>query len=500
MKMNVKQLILGLYFLASLASGSPFSEILDFESRLKENGVTSEAHAEILRELIFKAQTLQKADIAAEVKKDDAEDKLNRLFQIKVLARESNLDTSSIVVSLKRKALMSLRYVEDLIAENYNSKVTKKRTDVLIPFEGDGIFNQSTSKTIDLGTLKSGDVLLIRGDSIISATIGRVSESPYIHSHIGMVYVDEKTAERFFVESLAHTGVVLTPLEKAFDHSYSRINVYRAKDEKVAQEAGRFAYETAIFSVNNDNAFGFDFSMDMSSFPPVSKMVSGNIVKYAFDASNKEQCRFFCSKFIAFSFAEANESDLLVPKFPGAFRSKVDPILRTIDIPDQIRTTFFPGDIDVDPGFNLVHEYRNPNMTIASRIDDAVLDETMRQIANGKILKIGTVEYVFGKMILSVVQSKIPNQLLRKFGIKISRHTTVGMTLGLVGLQKILSDVKGTLESKHKTGVIDLNKLNFAELSELVHVEMFKSAKVRKLLIDPSTARIRANSCISVYR
>jgi hypothetical protein len=77
--------------------------------------------------------------------------------------------------------------------------------------------------------LRSGDILLSRGDAPTSALIARGSDFPGNFSHVALVHVDPGTREVSIVESLIERGLVVTPVQKYLGGGKLRVLVLRPR-------------------------------------------------------------------------------------------------------------------------------------------------------------------------------------------------------------------------------------------------------------------------------
>lgn len=444
--------------------------------------------------------SVKTGDIGKEVNSGNIDETLARFFELKRTIRVTDDAMSADLVSMKKVVLMKIRLFEELISEKFyfQRNPTFKKKEVINAFEGDGLFNQGIETRVNsLDSLKSGDVILIRGATTISASVARFSEFPMMHSHIAIVYVDPKTKEKFLVESITKRGLQAEPFKVAFSKQMPRISVYRSKNVVEAEAAARLAYEMANFSVKNNYGFGFDYSMDLiSGYPKVKKINQENSM-YSFDPKDLENCRFFCSKLVSFVYNK-EDSTSAMPRFPSRLRPSMYTLVDAMGASRDVKESFFPGDIEFEPGFELVHEYKNPTATLEIRIEDAVVDDVYSRISVGeKEIRIRGIPRFVINIVHGVVSSKPVRFLLKKLGVVIDPNVKAEVMDTLFALDKIIKAVKTELKLKDKKGLIVLKDLTFDELTKHVKYEIDTNDKVKKVLIDHvSTAQ---NQCARFY-
>src|SRR5690606_18022859 len=132
--------------------------------------------------------------------------------------------------------------------------------------------------------LQSGDVLLIRGSSHVSAMIARIGDEEGNFSHLAIVGEDSK-GELHIVESLIQYGTVVTPLEKWRRlEKVSRVALYRMPDTEMARKAARFMYDKAQAALDAGKGIRYDFYMDDDDY---GDLFCSEVVRYAFDGVSK---------------------------------------------------------------------------------------------------------------------------------------------------------------------------------------------------------------------
>ena len=214
--------------------------------------------------------------------------------------------------------------------------------------------------SFDLGggmpSFQSGDVLLVRGKLYNSAAIARIGDVDSQFSHTSIVHVDE-SGKHWVVESLLEKGATITPLEEALDHGISRAILFRHKDTALAQRAAHFIYNRVLKSQSGRSPhIYYDFSMNLDGYDSL-----------------------FCSKLIRYAFEEASQGHVKLPTFLTKFDVGSEDFLERIGV--RVDETFAPGDLEIEPQFHLVAEWRDYRNTSDLRLQDLIMDKFFEWMA-----------------------------------------------------------------------------------------------------------------------
>ena len=208
--------------------------------------------------------------------------------------------------------------------------------------------------------LRSGDLILSRGTAFTSAAIARLGNSDANFSHVSMVYVDPKTHATFVSEAQIETGSFSGPLSVYLTDGKSRAAVYRHRNPQLAALASaKIRHEILNYQLtHNGKMLPYDPSMNM-----------------------KDPSRLYCAELVSHAF------DLAVGGAGGvpAHLSKITPKNRTFvtRIGVKAQTAFLPMDIEIDPNFELVAEWRDYSQMNTSHMQDAVLTSMMDWMERG---------------------------------------------------------------------------------------------------------------------
>lgn len=197
--------------------------------------------------------------------------------------------------------------------------------------------------------LQSGDVMLIRGKSYVSAMIARIGDEEGNFSHLAIVGED-KTGRKHVVEALIQYGVIVTPLEKWRQQQDARVALYRQPDTVLAKMAARNIYDKAQEALRSRaKGIKYDFAMDDSDYSTI-----------------------FCSEVIRYAYDMASGGQFMIPKYRSSV-TKFEGLAYPRSLGVKQKTLFAPYDIEVDPRFDFVAEYRYYPLLRQVRMQDAVM-------------------------------------------------------------------------------------------------------------------------------
>ncbi len=197
----------------------------------------------------------------------------------------------------------------------------------------------------------SGDVILTRGQLHNSAAIARIGDVDSQFSHVAMVYIDVK-GMHWAVESLIEVGGVITPLNEWLDHELGRAILFRHRNAKLAQRAATLIHDRVQQSLRpGGKRILYDFSMTLSA----------------------KTHNLYCSKLVRRAFKEASDDRVLLPTFSTRLDMENRDFPRRIGV--QAVETFAPGDLELEPGFDIVAEWQDYRVTSDLRLKDIVMDK-----------------------------------------------------------------------------------------------------------------------------
>ncbi len=231
----------------------------------------------------------------------------------------------------------------------------------------------------DFGFFRSGDVVLTRGARFSSAAISRIGAIDNQFSHLAMVYVDDGSIMNnpggvYIVDSIFEAGLRIIPAEQFFSGKKSRLAIFRYRNidsdgvtpaKETAKQAAKFLAQKAV-----GPTVCYNYSMD----------------------PDHPEC-MFCSQSVAISYQNACSKENIVcddlplyqqkgmPKIPLVHSSMEANKNFLIDILGiQSPYVFSPADVETEPHFDLVAEWRDYSLLEKARIMDMTLTKLFQWI------------------------------------------------------------------------------------------------------------------------
>lgn len=247
-----------------------------------------------------------------------------------------------------REANQFLRFAEEYLMEWMADQnvFTSKAPQILTQLEPHTMVNP---KFVGF-TFKTGDVFLVRGKSYVSAMIARIGDEESNFSHLAVLGEDAK-GKKYVVESLIQKGLIVTPLEKWLASEDARVALYRPKEVlgEIGQRAGRQIFDHAMKFIKNGTAVKYDFAMN-----------------------DEDPTEFFCSEVVKYAYKLGSNGQVVLPKYrTTAEKFKGTDYFKDMGI--KPGSLFSPSDIEVDPRFDFVAEYRYLPLLAQVRMQDSVL-------------------------------------------------------------------------------------------------------------------------------
>lgn len=271
---------------------------------------------------------------------------VKNLFELRLLIQskfKNFSNPSAKCVALVQSSLRMARFTEESLLDwKYENKYKK--------WPKTAAFQQGWPSTMTLDGVQfefqTGDVILMRGQTFISATIARIGDEDSQFSHLGIVGEDNK-GEKYVVETLIETGTRLEKLSSYLKKPETRLVIYRYKNPEIAKKAGQFAYREVNKLLNKKSYIPYDFKMDLEN-----------------------QDELFCSELIKWAFQSVN-SEMNLPKYKTSYSRLLNSsFMKGLGI--EAKYTFAPSDIELEPDFDFIAEYRHLPSTRKSLVQDAM--------------------------------------------------------------------------------------------------------------------------------
>ncbi|MBS1959712.1 MAG: hypothetical protein JST80_09595 [Bdellovibrionales bacterium] len=195
--------------------------------------------------------------------------------------------------------------------------------------------------------LKSGDLILSRGSASTSSAIARLADEDTQFSHVALVYIDPITKKGYLIEAHIELGVLTSPIETWLKDGKKRSAVYRYKDTALAKTAAE----------------------KMFRFVSDYKAKTGKNIPYDFSFNMNDGTSVFCSEVVRIAYALADENTH-IPQYASSLNPKNRLYLDQLGI--QEKKSFIPADIEADPRFTPIVEWRDFPQIKDSWLRDAI--------------------------------------------------------------------------------------------------------------------------------
>jgi hypothetical protein len=198
---------------------------------------------------------------------------------------------------------------------------------------------------------EAGDMLVTRGVSFLSAMIARLGDRGTQFSHI--VWVDKNSKNEIrTIESYVGIGVAFYEIQEALKNENARILWLRAKDKNLSSLASE----------------------------KIAKLVSDAIeknahIKYDYELNFEDPSTMSCAEVSQVAFQLASDGKFRLPYYPNSITGGKSLTERLNIKPGP---TYEPGDMEIDPRFELMGEFKDLRLTRDSRQKDAVMSAMFR--------------------------------------------------------------------------------------------------------------------------
>ena len=229
-----------------------------------------------------------------------------------------------------------------------------------LPVECDAEPSQTASVVFRGVTLFSGDILVSRGPSPISALLSRANDYPGAFSHVALLHVDPATGAACVIHALIETGVVVTPLEEYSRTPKLRLMVLRPRaDLPVVTADPQSPHKAATSALKETLArhTPYDFALDY-----------------------RHHAAMFCSEVVSAAYEPygmrlwMGMSHISSPTLTAWLGSLGVRHFETQE----------PADLEYDPQLRVVAEWREAPALRQAHLDDAVTDVMLANAQPGQ--------------------------------------------------------------------------------------------------------------------
>tara|TARA_B110001454_G_scaffold219204_1_gene252245 strand:- start:62378 stop:64012 length:1635 start_codon:yes stop_codon:yes gene_type:complete len=314
---------------------------------------------------------------------------IKQLFDLRIYIRENfqaayfeNPKISAECAFSHRRVFRAIRVLEDyigMLAENViSAKGLTVRTDEKFyrVFEGNEMNFMWNDKYKPADPLKyepqSGDVVLSRGSASVSAAIARITDEDSNFSHAGIIYVDPVSKKIETVEAHIEFGTLVADIADYKDMKVRSV-VFRLKrpgatDKQNAEAAHEAATKVRAEVLKYKAAYGkskypnpcYDFGMRIDN---PTNIVPSNDLK-------TRKC-IFCSEVVSLAYSLLTKDRYNLPTYKSPINPKNRKFLNDIGV--EVKETFAPADMEIEPYFDMVLEWRDYIRVHKSHVMDSIL-------------------------------------------------------------------------------------------------------------------------------
>ena len=214
-----------------------------------------------------------------------------------------------------------------------------------------------------------GDLMVARGVSYLSALISRIGSMESQFSHIVFVDRDPETRRTRTIESYVGEGVRFFGIETALRNENPRLLLLRSRDPALAERAARFMRDRVSAALAAGKPIPYDYRFDFEDHSALS-----------------------CAEVATQAYQEASAGGMILPTFRSLIDTRPD-FLERFDLRNG--ATFEPGDMEIDPHFDLVAEFRDLSLTRDSRTKDVILSSLLRWVKDEDYVLVDTLTSKF---------------------------------------------------------------------------------------------------------
>ncbi len=334
----------------------------------------------------------------------------------------------------------NIREMEDLIGLNSLTKSgLLKEGQKQLPFVDNQWPMMLTSpemkgQKIDKSVLKSGDTLLSRGVMPLSAPISRIAKIDNQFTHLSIVYIDDGSlmgpknkGKVYIIESEPDFGVQIVDFERYIRDTKSRVMLLRYREaNKTAEQSAVIAAAAAKFVAEKANPRVDDILANDQTDIDRRSVVGNNMpvrMQYNYAMDDNIDTSLFCSQVVAYGFKNACQNNPgfkcqtfekyalpnaanSIPLVSSQYDIENNSLVKVLGLKNP--NIFSPADIEIDPRFVMLAEWRNYNIINTSRLFDMALSKMFQYTE-----KFG---YSFADTEAIRLLAKVGNQVGQKIG------------------------------------------------------------------------------------
>jgi hypothetical protein len=314
-----------------------------------------------LKELQTEIPLIQPSDAGDDLT-SHSQELVGLLWKIRLSLHQRLPEFSADCVTEVRNTARLFRFIEDFLAEKDahpesldpdQYDFTKEKTPVVTQAPE---YLTLTNPDFSNFEFKNGDLMLARGPSFLSAIISRIGDVSSQFSHVIMVHVDKDTKKVETIEAYVGPGTGVYDIDYALKNENVRLLLLRSKDQDLASRAADFMYAKAKAAIASGHPIPYDYKFNFVDHSALS-----------------------CAEASLWGYQAASDGKVMLPYYPSNISANKD-FLKRIGMSQG--KTFTPGDLEVDPRFDMVMEWRDLRFTRDSRVKDSIMTSMLNWIDN----------------------------------------------------------------------------------------------------------------------
>lgn len=216
---------------------------------------------------------------------------------------------------------------------------------------------QTTSRESILKSLRPGDIVLVRSSNLLGSMAARASDIPGQFAHLIFISQDPQTKDLKAIESDQGVGVVVSSSSEAIDAGRTRIALFRNKDQALSERASQALWLHVSEKLKNGGHIDYDNRLD-----------------------GKDHSALYCTEVASLAYSLIGEQVPAVYSHAAFLDEKLQNKLGI-----QSQWIFTPQDLEIDPRFDLIMEYRNTSQMQNVYMKDAIFGKYFEWIKDKKV-------------------------------------------------------------------------------------------------------------------
>ncbi|MBX3039528.1 MAG: hypothetical protein KF789_02320 [Bdellovibrionaceae bacterium] len=352
------------FTLASCASDISYLQSLTMRLRPEDMNLSSikRDHAEIVRKSFFVRQALK--------------NRLNGFAKDISVAKLRNHPCTSAA----RNGMRILRYIDDYIL---TTVLNPKPFDPKKDKKAGSILNDKAPLliTVDRGPVKlrSGDLIMSRGNAYTSAAISRIGVEEAQFSHLAQIYIEAPAGTEVTIEQALKDPRVHTVEAHIEIGSFTRSFAKYAEDGNARAAQFRFRGSAADAHKAAKSIFTYVQKYQAKKMKEAhrTRLSVNDNPPYDFKMDGNDHSEIFCAEIVSMGYANAGTK---LPTFPTIL--KKNELTEKMGI--AVSSAFAPADMEIEPHFVQLAEWRDLRQIPSVMKKDVALSSMFRWMAERK--------------------------------------------------------------------------------------------------------------------